>query len=157
MAQQTLIPPPLIPGRPIVWPDTLPEEYALRCQGACMAPEFTDGALVHGSTSAAFGPGDLVLLWRDPAIVRAGEHLVLLKRLVLGLPPFVTFPWADHPDSEAVPVVGCEQLSPYRRLAIRCSHLIAIHRCLGPIAEERCNTLERQRAKTAGEAKGMRS
>lgn len=75
--------------------------------------------------------GDFANFFYRREVVKPGQLSIALKKLVIAPPPFVTFPWKDHPESEVVPVIIVEQLNPARRWSVRCADLLAVHRCLG--------------------------
>ena len=65
-----------------------------------MLPDIPDGAHCAFTTIGEPQPGDLVALWLKPEKVPAGEPPVRIKRLVTAIPPFVRFPYREHPESE---------------------------------------------------------
>jgi Peptidase S24-like len=115
---------------------TLPKEFALRVNGDCMVPEIGHGAIVHVNRSGPIKVGDIVVIWRRPELVKPGESQCMMKRLTLAVPPFVTFPHKDHPDSNALPVLCVHQENPPRGYYIKCSDVIALHRVIGPISPD---------------------
>jgi len=125
---------PGLPATPTsINPDALPDGYGLVLVGDCMAPLLPDGATVICSRSASYEPGDLVVLWFRPELVKPGHEQCRLKRLVIGPPRSLKFPHRDTPESEALPVVVVEMLNPPGRMVIRCAHLLAIHKVLGAV------------------------
>jgi hypothetical protein len=54
-----------------------------------------------------------------------------LEQLLIAPPPYVTFPWNDHTESEVVPVIFVQQLNLPRQWSVRCSSLLAVRRCVG--------------------------
>ena len=118
-------------------PAELPPVYALTCLGDCMMPEIKDGEHLGFDRDAPVKRGDLAVFYIRPELVQPGALQARVKRLVLAPPPFVTFPYNEHPDSEIAMLVIAEQLNPARRFGIKCSDLLGIHRCIGPIPLER--------------------
>jgi hypothetical protein len=105
--------------------------YALRLSGDCMDPLFKDGEAVIFDREAPLENGCLASFFYRPELVKPGSLGIALKQLLLAPPPFVTFPWKDHPDSEVIPVVIVQQLNPPRQWSVRCNTLLAVHRCIG--------------------------
>ncbi|MGI9403965.1 MAG: hypothetical protein ACR2OF_05605 [Hyphomicrobium sp.] len=96
-----------------------------------MEPEFKHGDAVVFDREAPLENGCMANFFYRREVVRPGQLSVALKRLFMAPPPFVTFPWKDHPKSEVVPVIIAEQLKPFRQFTVRCRDLLAVHRCLG--------------------------
>ena len=115
----------------LLHPDALPDRYILTTDGTCMEPEIPNGAKVICDKTAKPIAGDLAVLFFRPECVPAGEHSAQLKRLVLSIPPFVKFPWRDHPDSNLRPILIVEMSNPPRQFHYRCDQLLAVHKCLG--------------------------
>ena len=118
-------------------PALLPDEYAMPADGTCLEPVIMDGACLLFDTREPFKAGDLVVLYRRPELVKPGQHQAIVKRLVTNLPPGMTLPYREHPESEVHVIVIVEQLNPPRRFAVRCQDLLAIHKCLGPVPADR--------------------
>lgn len=116
-------------------PSELPDRYAMICEGICLEPEIADGTKLLFDKNEPFTSGDLVVLFRRPELVRPGQHQGIVKRLVMAPPPWVTFPYKDHPKSEVRALVIAEQFNPRRQFAIPCEDLLGIHKCLGPVPE----------------------
>ena len=119
-------------GAPL--PDDLaymPDQYAMPVIGDCLAPEVRDGALLIFDKTAAYNPGDLVVVFLRSAT--PGEQpRALVKRLIMAPPSWVkAFPFEDHPESDVLALIGVEQINPQRRFTIRCAAILAIHKCLG--------------------------
>jgi hypothetical protein len=112
-------------------PDALPDRYVLTVDGSCMDPEIPDGAKVICDKTAKPKAGDLAVFFLRPECIPAGEHQAQLKRLVLGVAPFVKLPWRDHPDSNVRAIVILEMSNPRRQFHYRCDQLLAIHKCIG--------------------------
>ena len=117
----------------IAHPDAMPDRYIVHCEGNCMLPDISDGAPVLIDRHEAPKPGDLVVLFFKPEHVPAGEHQAILKRLVLNVPPYVKFPWKEHPQSEVHALVVVEMTNPRKQFAYKCEHLLGIHKCLGVV------------------------
>ena len=109
----------------------LPDVYAMGCDGQCLLPFVPDGASVAFSKLETPGAGDFACIWLRPEIVKPGHHQGILKRLVLGIPDWVKFPWTDNPQSDVVPIIIAEQFNPAGQYRIRCSDVLAVHKALG--------------------------
>ena len=96
-----------------------------------MLPDIPDGAHCAFTTIGEPQPGDLVALWLRPEKVPAGEPPVRIKRLVTAIPPFVRFPYREHPESELHALVIVETTNPKQQFGMRCADLLAIHRFIG--------------------------
>ncbi len=120
------------PGKAAIDPAALPERYALTVVGDCMAPTIADGAAVQVSKSEKFAAGDIVVIWFRPELVKAGDAPCAVKRLSLALPPWVkSFPYKDHPGSNAAAAIIFEQDNPRRTYSMKCSDVVAIHKFIG--------------------------
>jgi len=120
-------------NRKSIDPAALPDEYGLVLAGDCMAPLLPDRATIACSRSASYEPGDLVVLWFRPELVKPGHEQCVVKRLVIAPPRSLKFPHRDNPGSEALPIVVVEMLNPPARMMTRCAHLLAIHKVLGTV------------------------
>jgi hypothetical protein len=107
---------------------TFERRYIVKCSGHCMTPLVPDGTPALADTTAKLAAGDLALIYFRPELVKPGEFQASLKRLVLASPPFVRFPFKDHPESNVRAVIIAEMLNPPRRFVIRCDNLLGIHR-----------------------------
>jgi hypothetical protein len=116
---------------PVLFPDTFPDFYALVCEGVCLEPIVPHGASVAVTKLGKPKAGDFVCIWQRPEIVSPGQHQLVLKRLVLDVPPWVKFPYQDHPDSDVAAILIAEQFNPRRSYRIRCSDLLAVHKAIG--------------------------
>lgn len=108
-------------------PNDFPDEYAMVCQGTCLEPEVPDGTCLMFDKREPVCAGDLVVLYFRPELVAPGQHQGIVKRLVLDVPPWVRFPYGDHPDSNVQALITAEQTNPHRRYAIKAASLLAIH------------------------------
>ena len=124
------------PAASFIDPSAFLDKYGLQVAGGCMEPALPDGGFVACSRSEPYAPGDYVILWFRPECVPPGHEQALVKRLVLLPPPWVKFPYRDHPDSEVRAAVTLEMLKPRGIIHIKCADLPAIHKCLGPIAPD---------------------
>ena len=109
----------------------LPDRYAMPVVGDCLAPVISDGAMLLFEKSAPYRVGDLVVLFRRREATPKGKFQAIVKRLVMAPPPWVTFPWRDHPESDVLALVLVEMLNPHQRVNMLCSDLLGIHKCLG--------------------------
>lgn len=134
---------PVADAHPVVDPTELPNEYALVARGGCLAPNVPDGAVMGFRRDLPCRAGDIVALWFRPEVVPAGAPQASAKRLVLGIPHYVHFPWRDHPKSDVIPTVIVEQDNPRRRHSVRCADLLAIHKFVGIVTPQRIKQLKR--------------
>jgi hypothetical protein len=75
--------------------------------------------------------GDIVALLVRPG--RPGSQVVL-KLLLSAIPHGVTFPHADRPASEALPLIFVECLYPrVQQFSFLCSELLGIHKAIGTV------------------------
>ena len=118
-----------------VSPDATPSRYVARCIGNCMAPTVPDGAAVVVDRTEPIVRGDLAVLFFKPEHAPSG-HQAIIKRVVMPPPPYVKFPWKEHPQSDVHSLVIVERDNPPQRLAYKCEHLLAIHKCLGPVPSD---------------------
>lgn len=110
---------------------TLPDRYAMQTVGDCLAPIIADGAELVFSQTERPKSGDFVAVYLRPELARPGHISCAVKRLVLGLPGFCTFPFTPHPDDTVAPVVICESINPRRQFTIDADKLQAVHKCVG--------------------------
>jgi hypothetical protein len=99
--------------------------------GSCLEPVFKDGDEVVFDQSAPVEGGCFACFYYRQALLKPGQPAIALKRLVLGIDPSVKFPWKDNPKSDVVPVIIVEQFNPRTQWSVRCSELLAVHRCIG--------------------------
>jgi hypothetical protein len=117
-------------------PTTLPERYILIVDGACLEPDIPHGTPVVIERDSKVAAGDLAVLYFKPDRIPPGNGTSSLKRVVMAPPPHVKFPWREHPKSEVHAVVIVEMTNPVRRFAVKCEHLLGIHKCTGPVPSE---------------------
>ena len=125
-----------LPAETFVDPARLPERYATVCVGACMAPKIPDGSYLAVSAVEPCKPGDLVVLYFRPELVKPGHPQGLIKRLVMAPPPWIKFPMREQPQSEVKAILLVEMDNPRQQLIVRCDQLLGIHKCLGVIPKE---------------------
>ena len=129
---------PSAPARPFTDPATLPDVYCSTCEGDCLEPLIPNGATIAFSKLEAPKQGDFVVVWKRPEIVEPGRHQAIVKRLVMGIPPWVkSFPLKEHPQSDVHALIVAEQMNPRRAFSIKCSDVIAVHKAIGYLAEGR--------------------
>ena len=116
-------------------PTTLPDEYAMRVRGDCLAPAIKGGDSVLVDQRQQYSTGDLVCVFLK-AECSGGSTNVGLKRIVMNMMQGVTYPYVPHPDSNIMPVLVCEQDSPHRQYTIAADHILAIHRCMGLVPND---------------------
>ena len=117
-------------------PATLPERYILIVDGACLEPDIPNGTHVLIERDGKVAAGDLAVLYFKPDRIPPGERNSTLKRVVMPPPHYVKFPWREHPRSEVRALVIVEMTNPGRQFAVKCEHLLGIHKCTGPIPSE---------------------
>jgi hypothetical protein len=86
-------------ARPSIDPETLPDLYCMGLDGDCLEPLIPDRAAVMIKKSEPFGVGDVVCIWFRPEIIAPGGPQSWLKRVTMNLPPWVKFPYKEHPGS----------------------------------------------------------
>jgi hypothetical protein len=116
---------------PAVNPAELPELYCLKLDGDCLEPVIPDRAAVMIKKSETFDVGDVVVIWFRAEAVPAGAPRSWLKRITMNAPPWVKFPYKDHPESEVQALIMVEQLNPPTGYRLRCADIIAIHKAVG--------------------------
>jgi hypothetical protein len=100
----------------------------MRVTGDCLDPEIKHGELLRFSKTAPYGAGDFVAIFLRPEAVPEGGHHVIVKKLALGVPDWVKFPWRDNPRSEIHPIVIFEQTNPPRQYRAKCAAILGIHK-----------------------------
>ena len=133
-AHSTTTPAPAQPG--FIDPTTLPNEYAMRVRGDCLAPAIKGGDAVLVDQRQSYKVGDLVCVFLEAECVAPGNTNVGLKRLVMNMLPGITFPYRAHPDSNIMPVLVCEQDNPHWQYTIPADQILAIHRCMGLVPDD---------------------
>ena len=103
----------------------------MQVAGDCLAPDIPDGAVAVFDKTEPVRPGDICIFVFLPHIVVPGMFQCMTKRLVIGVPPYVTFPWREHPKSELRALVIAEQMNPPKQYMVACDKLMAIHRFVG--------------------------
>jgi hypothetical protein len=116
---------------PTIDPETLPDIYCLGLDGDCLAPLIPDRAAVMIKKSEPFGVGDVVCIWFRPEIIAPGTTQSWLKRVTMNAPPWVKFPYKEHPESEVSALIFVEQLNPPGGYTIKCKDILAIHKAVG--------------------------
>ena len=118
------------PAREFIDPATLPDIYCSTCEGDCLSPLIADGATIAFSKLEEARAGDFVSVWHRPGITN-GKHQAIVKRLVMNIPPWVKFPYKDHPKSDVLAILMAEQMNPRRTFTIKCSDVLAVHKAIG--------------------------
>lgn len=131
VARQSPSTPSPLPGIPFPDLASIPERYAMILKGDCLEPDLKDGAEVQFSRDEPFKVGDFCCFVLRPELVSPGGMQCMIKRLTMGLPPYVTLPWTENPKSDVHALVMAEQLNPRRQFMIKCDRLLAIHKFLG--------------------------
>jgi hypothetical protein len=122
---------PLPPSSPAIDPETLPDLYCLGLNGDCLEPLIPDGASVAIQKSEPYTVGDIVCIWWQPGFVKPGMHQGWLKRIRLNAPPWVKFPYRDHPKSDVQAIIVLDQINPPLTYAVPCKDILAIHKAVG--------------------------
>lgn len=107
-------------------PATLPESYAMKCEGDCLMPVYPTGTKFLLSTTDRRRVGDFVALWRKPELTGSKQYQSLMKRLLTPIPRRWTSKHRDMP-----PVILVETLNPKRTWVVPMDQLAAVHRCIG--------------------------
>ena len=111
--------------------DNLPDVYCMKLDGDCLEPLIPHGASVVLKKSERIAAGDIVCVWFHPRIIKPGMPSAWLKRLQSNIPPWVKFPYADHPDSNVQAALLLEQITPPQSYRIKCSDVIGLHKAIG--------------------------
>lgn len=106
-----------------------PEQFSMVGCGVCMQPEIMDGTPLLFDRTAPVRTGDIVAVWLRPECTPPGEHQILIKRLVRGLPLGMTLP-GNRSSSASIRV---RMLNPYREWEIPVRFLLGLIRCMGPV------------------------
>lgn len=114
-------------------PNAAPDKYIVMLDGACMQPVMKDGAAVMVDKNAPCEGGDLVVIYYKPEHVRPGDAHASLKRLVLAVPPYVKWPWKEHPQSEVHAMIVFEMLNPPQQFQAKAADLLAVHKVIGQV------------------------
>lgn len=115
-----------LPNIPFPTFEDIPDVFAMKLAGDCLAPELMDGDDVVFTKAEAPRAGDIAIFILRPEEVREGGYQSLIKRLVLGIPPWVTFPWRENPKSEVRALAIAAQSNPPRQYMIPCERLLAV-------------------------------
>jgi hypothetical protein len=110
---------------------TLPDLYCMGLDGDCLEPLIPDRGVVMIKKSEPFGVGDVVCIWFRPEYVGPGGPQSWLKRVTMNMPPWVKFPYKEHPESEVSALIMVEQLNPPIGYRIKCKDILAIHKAVG--------------------------
>ena len=113
-------------ANPPVSPALFPPQYVMRASGHCMEPEIPDGARLLFERDALCLPGDVVAIFRRPESVAPGEHAVLVKELLHITP--------DLPGTPGGMLVLMR--NPRKLLFFPKRDVVALHKCLGPVASD---------------------
>jgi hypothetical protein len=106
-----------------------PDQFAMTGCGVCMQPEIIDGTPLLFDRTAPVEPGDIVAIWFQPECTPPGEHQILIKRLVRGLPPGMPLPG----NRSSAASIRVRMLNPYREWGIPVRRLLGLIRCMGPV------------------------
>ena len=106
-----------------------PEQFSMVGCGVCMQPEIIDGTPLLFDRTAPVRAGDIVAVWLRPECTPPGEHQILIKRLVRGLPLGMTLPG----NRSSLASIRVRMLNPYREWEIPVRFLLGLIRCMGPV------------------------
>ena len=116
----------------------LPSAYAIETDGSCMDPIIKSGEKIEVHRGDAIRAGDVVVLYFRSHIQLPNGWAALVKRIRKLPPKWLQFPYDhDHEDGEP-PFIMVEQVNPYRLYRCPCTDILALHRCAGTVAAERC-------------------
>jgi hypothetical protein len=122
------------PSFPVSFIEVVSDTYAMKVVGSCLDPIVPDGSVIVLSKTDKAGIGDVVCLYMRSSD-GSPDGSPQVKRLVMAVPHFVTFPFDDHPGSEVTPIFTVEQLNPPRRYCVRCRDVQAMHRAIGVVLD----------------------
>lgn len=71
-----------MPRNPTLAPDLYPDHFSMIGDGNCCEPVIADGGRILVDKGRPYAPGDFVVIFRDPATVKRGDHVMKVKRLV---------------------------------------------------------------------------
>jgi hypothetical protein len=115
----------------LLHPAELPDQYARRVAGDCMAPAIKDGEAIIVDKRLPYKAGDLVVIYMRPELVAPGQIGIFLKRWC----------WAFHPTSNSrtrnIPTRTWRLWSSPSRTILRAntrSEPTASWRCIGTLA-----------------------
>jgi hypothetical protein len=115
----------------------LPDVYALACRGHCMEPEIADGSVLVFDKLAVVRSGDVAVIWCRPNLHSAAKSEGAVRRVVMGPPPGVEFPFLRNLGAADAPHVLLRQLNPRRSYPLACTEIVAMHRCVGTTERDR--------------------
>jgi hypothetical protein len=75
--------------------------YGMVLKGHCLDPIYKDGETVVFDREARVENGCFANFYYRREAMKPGHLNVALKKLVFAPPPWVTFPWQEHPNSNA--------------------------------------------------------
>jgi hypothetical protein len=122
-----------LPLTTTVLPDEMPEQYVMKCDGRCLEPEIRNGQRLLFSRTERYKTGDFVVLYLKPELVPKGNHQLLVKKLIISPPPAFWRDWKVNPSAGIRPVVIVEMLNPQKIMYFDPSHLLGVHKCIGPV------------------------
>ena len=115
-----------LPGIPFLDAAEIPDLFGMRISGDCLAPVLRDGDEVVFTRTDKPVVGQFAIFILRPEIVRPGGLQCAIKRLVMDVPPHVTLPFREHPESEVHAIVIAEQTNPHRQYMIKAENLLGI-------------------------------
>ena len=116
---------------PTIDPKTLPDLYCMGLDGDCLAPLIPDRAAVMIKKSEPFGVGDVVCIWFRPEVIVPGGPQSWLKRITMNAPPWVKFPYKDHPEFDVQGFDDGRATEPPMGYRIKCADILAVHKAVG--------------------------
>lgn len=115
------------PDQPPSFTD-FPRWFAMRCHGTCLEPVIPDGSSCIFDKEASYQAGDYVVIW---ALQPGGLITPFVKRLVMNVAPWASFPHVMGPNDDISPVVVFETLNPPQHFRADCRTVYGIHKRVG--------------------------
>jgi hypothetical protein len=123
------------------WNDPRYPVFVMQCKGVCLQPALTcDYVMIDKRHPVRYG--DYAFLLLRPERCPKAQGNPFLKRVVLGLPPFVTLPYRSK-SSDVRAVVVVEMSNPFGQFTIDCDDLLAMYWAT-PLPEGSIYDAERQ-------------
>jgi hypothetical protein len=117
-----------------IHPNDFPDVYVMTGDGVCLEPHIMDGTKLFFSRTARYKSGDFVAIFKRPEFVAAGEHQVVIKKLIIApRAEYWTAPAKFLGAGNLGAVVIAQMFNPGRVLHFDPDGLLGIHKCLGPV------------------------
>ncbi|MBA8906777.1 S24 family peptidase [Aminobacter ciceronei] len=98
---------------PAVLPEFFPDRFSMVGAGSCCEPLIADGSRLFVDRQQSLKPGGFVVVFRDPAKVSSGDHVMKVKRLV----------------SQTEDAYVVEMLNPPTRITYQRKDVLAVWHC----------------------------